>query len=874
MATQAYIPQYDAYPYHLNQQDPPSPTLTITMPGPPDAAAPRFSKLLTSVLGSPFLTTSDLPHHNRETSSLRSISMHSYTRTRSNSNGDSEETIDGTLFTVPRDETVTRPTSPSPSFRTETYSIVNWNDHKDLWANEVGHAGPSTLENAPTGCGIGLRSSIWSSASATYFPYYTSTPYSTIRFNSHSNQHSHSNSNSSPTSPSTSMKASRSLGLLPKLWDALRETSSPMKSFKGKRRLGMEGGYESSIWNEVDMDGNINVDYANLEPLDGEEGELIDDEACFIDVRAVTGLDIIALVPEEVSLLILAFLDLHDILSCLGVSRIWRRLAFDNSIWRSLFKRRIVDGWGVDLRRLKALTSPRPLPPLPPVPPIPSIPSINSCDMDASPSPITRTKSYPYAHSSYPFALSRAASTSTRYTAKGTPYLKVSTSFGKIKSGNEKRKGELDWFEMYRTRAQLEDRWGAKPSRKSAVSPGGSGTSVEGGAFEPRVKWITGHTDSVYCLEFDSTRIITGSRDRTIKVWSLKTGRCLATFKGHSGSVLCLKFDKDWDLDPANSLFGFDDQSENYLYSSTSSAYSHSNSYSYSRKSSMSSRHRRSSSGRRARKSLYREWRKGFMVSGSSDCTICVWDLFASPVEMDAEGLSEDGDSGNEGDNEGRTVTEMAVVSEMRGILTGHTGGVLDIRIDEKWIVSCSKDATIRVWDRKTLEHRVVSASGDGKMMLWDIGNGERLRTFEGHDRGLACIEFKVKYLVHSMSQEMNLRLSSHQDDTIVSGSNDCKMKVWSASTGECLRTLVGHDMLVRALSFDSKSGRLVSGSYDRTVKVWDINTGKMVREFKGGHVSHIFDVKFDGRRIVSTSHDQKIVVLDFTEGLDASLFT
>ena len=53
---------------------------------------------------------------------------------------------------------------------------------------------------------------------------------------------------------------------------------------------------------------------------------------------------------------------------------------------------------------------------------------------------------------------------------------------------------------------------------------------------------------SVYCLEFDSSRIITGSRDRTIKVWSLKTGRCLATFAGHRGSVLCLKFDRDWDI--------------------------------------------------------------------------------------------------------------------------------------------------------------------------------------------------------------------------------------------------------------------------------------------------------------------------------------
>lgn len=39
---------------------------------------------------------------------------------------------------------------------------------------------------------------------------------------------------------------------------------------------------------------------------------------------------------------------------------------------------------------------------------------------------------------------------------------------------------------------------------------------------------------------------------------------------------------------------------------------------------------------------------------------------------------------------------------------------------------------------------RVVSASGDGKMILWDIETGKRLRTFEGHDRGLACIEFKV----------------------------------------------------------------------------------------------------------------------------------
>jgi F-box and WD-40 domain protein 1/11 len=43
------------------------------------------------------------------------------------------------------------------------------------------------------------------------------------------------------------------------------------------------------------------------------------------------------------------------------------------------------------------------------------------------------------------------------------------------------------------------------------------------------------------------------------------------------------------------------------------------------------------------------------------------------------------------------------------------------------------------------------------------------------------------------------------------------------------LRTLIGHDALVRALSFDPHNGRLVSASYDKTVKLWDIKTGTYI---------------------------------------------
>ena len=67
-----------------------------------------------------------------------------------------------------------------------------------------------------------------------------------------------------------------------------------------------------------------------------------------------------------------------------------------------------------------------------------------------------------------------------------------------------------------------------------------------------------------------------------------------------------------------------------------------------------------------------------------------------------------------------------------------------------------------------------------------------------------------------------------------MSGSNDCKIKVWSASTGECVRTLVGHESLVRALSFEPKSGRLVSASYDRSIKIWDLKKGECVLPVDG----------------------------------------
>lgn len=216
----------------------------------------------------------------------------------------------------------------------------------------------------------------------------------------------------------------------------------------------------------------------------------------------------------------------------------------------------------------------------------------------------------------------------------------------------------------------------------------------------------------------------------------------------------------------------------------------------------------------------------------------------------------------------------------------------------------------MRLWSRSTLElahvftghngpvnaidvsrtsERIISASGDGTLILWDIRTRRLVRTFSGHSRGLACVAFVGSSSPHRSPYEFlhqSSRTAAGEDELIVSGSNDQTIRIWRASTGECVCMLEGHEDLVRALAYDALSGRLISASYDQTVIIWqlkrtrldslvtgltekpasegagnhedtdeqrtpDVITADKLRQFKGFHTSHIFDVKFDLARII-----------------------
>jgi len=57
------------------------------------------------------------------------------------------------------------------------------------------------------------------------------------------------------------------------------------------------------------------------------------------------------------------------------------------------------------------------------------------------------------------------------------------------------------------------------------------------------LRFLRGHADFVVCMVFShlGDLIVSGSSDRTIKIWNFDDGTCLKTMEGHDSCVLCLE---------------------------------------------------------------------------------------------------------------------------------------------------------------------------------------------------------------------------------------------------------------------------------------------------------------------------------------------
>ncbi len=103
--------------------------------------------------------------------------------------------------------------------------------------------------------------------------------------------------------------------------------------------------------------------------------------------------------------------------------------------------------------------------------------------------------------------------------------------------------------------------------------------------------------------------------------------------------------------------------------------------------------------------------------------------------------------------------------------------------------------------------------------------------------------------------------------DRVVSGGNDGMIKVWTASTGQCVRTIAtAHVGRVWGIQLCRIAGPdqclAVSCGEDRTARLWCTEEGRCVRTFRG-HTGAVFRVATDWRegKVVTAGEDKTVRV-------------
>ena len=303
------------------------------------------------------------------------------------------------------------------------------------------------------------------------------------------------------------------------------------------------------------------------------------------------------------------------------------------------------------------------------------------------------------------------------------------------------------------------------------------------GALRTRLE---GHEGGVWALQYEGNTLVSGSTDRSVRVWDIERGVCTQVFQGHTSTVRCLQI-----LLPAEVGHGPD--------------------------------------GRPIMMP-----KEPLILTGSRDSTLRVWrlprpgdDLYYPTGPLAAD-------------------TDCPYFLRM---LAGHHHSVRAIAAYGDTLVSGSYDSTVRVWKISTgetvhrlqghsqkvysvvLDHkrkRCISGSMDNLVKVWSLETGAVLFNLEGHSSLVGLLDLSY--------------------DRLVSAAADSTLRVWDPESGQCKSTLSAHTGAITCFQHDGQ--KVVSGS-DYTVKMWNVKTGEFVRDLLTD-LSRVWQVKFNERRCVA----------------------
>ena len=229
------------------------------------------------------------------------------------------------------------------------------------------------------------------------------------------------------------------------------------------------------------------------------------------------------------------------------------------------------------------------------------------------------------------------------------------------------------------------------------------------------------------------------------------------------------------------------------------------------------------------------------LASGSSDCTIKIWNLEQGTLALTISTLSEVNviESLNNGMIAGGMMNYFVGIWEINNgslvtMLTAHSKPVFSLKLLSNGdLATGSNDNYIKFWDLSTFIVKYSVNCFSNVKFLLELPN-KSLASAGGSSRNILIWNLTTQTTIATVTTQhldsINaLELLPNED--LVSASDDFKIKVWDAATFAYKYDLNEHTDKVKALKLISDE-LLASGSKDQKVKIWNVTSRERVKEF------------------------------------------
>ncbi len=293
-----------------------------------------------------------------------------------------------------------------------------------------------------------------------------------------------------------------------------------------------------------------------------------------------------------------------------------------------------------------------------------------------------------------------------------------------------------------------------------------------------QVKKLEGHEDSVNSIKYFSTgrKLISGSSDRTVRIWDIRRGKQLKKLEGHGDYVMSVDITKD----------------------------------------------------------------NIFIASASWDGSINIWKTNLKEPLLTIEGgfsyINSVAFSPTDriiaaGGTDKKVFLFDYELGEIFKTFEGHTDAINSVAFspDGKLLASGSNDTTVIIWDVYTGKaihilqgHKdsvksvafspdgrlVTSGSWDSTIKIWNVQTGKLLKTLKGNELFVNAVAF---------SHDGKFLVSAHWNNTVV---------LWDVQSGRKLKKFDKFLSFVNTVQFSPDDKYIAAGSNDATIRILKVTEG------------------------------------------------